>query len=105
VGKGGKGKRRSAQGEAELHHVSPGPPAVLLVRRGAAGVTAAETGIHSAGRARGGVGAAMTPRGKINGEDGELASGIRVRGRRRLPPNTEVAVFVGTTEARGSFDQ
>ncbi len=43
--------------------------------------------------------------GKINGEDGELVSGIRVRGCRCLPPNAVVADLVGTTEARRSFDQ
>jgi hypothetical protein len=75
--------------------VGPDLLASLLVRRGVAGVPAAEAGFHSAGRARRIGGAALTPRGEIEGEDGEFASGIRVRGLSRLVPDLEVAVFVG----------
>jgi hypothetical protein len=77
-GERGKGGRRSAQGEAKLDHLGPDPLAVGLVSHGATRVAAAEVSLHPIGWRKSVGPALVTPRGEIDGEDGQLAGNVRV---------------------------
>ncbi len=64
-----------------MHHVSPDPPVGWKGSHWGRGNWIPSRRAGATGRGGGG-----NATGKVDGEDGELASGIRVQGRRRLCP-------------------